>query len=187
MAGAVIQDTLEAYRGAEETNYESGRYYHTNTHISDCLRKLAPYQERSDFLQLWKALLWHDVVYDTHQPDNEEQSGLLAQEYEQKLRLDDGPAVARLIVATKDHRPDEEDEALVCAIDMSILAEPPEVYDAYAAAVRKEYDWVPLEQFITGRQRILEGFGQVFFHPDFIHLEEKAQDNMQRELAVLSQ
>lgn len=177
---AILDRTLEAYS-------EGDRYYHTEMHIDDCLRKLDPYKDREDFINLWLATLWHDVVYDTHALDNEEQSAIAAETYILETGVGYAHDVARLIRSTKTHQPEEhEDEQLLCAIDMSILAEPPEVYDAYAAAIRQEYAWVqPPERFNEGRRQILEGFGQVFFHPDFVHLEDQAQANMARELDTL--
>lgn len=176
-ADFILDETLQAYA-------DEARAYHTLTHIADCLQKLEPYKDRSDYRELWLALLWHDLVYDTHATDNEEQSADRASDYMWLLGLSKRWTVSRLILATKTHKPEQEDEALVCDIDMSILAEDAEVYDAYSEGIAKEYGWVDAEAYRTGRARVLEtlmGDGQVFRHPDFVHLSAKAVVNMSAE------
>lgn len=178
LAQEILQLTIDDYS-------ESHRKYHVLLHIADCLQKLEPYKDREDYLQLWLALFWHDDVYDTHATDNEEQSGMRAQDRMIVLRLPGKDTVNRLIVSTKSHLPEQEDEALICSIDMSILAESSDVYLGYAAAIREEYEWVPLEIFLKKRVEILENFGKPFYHPDFEHLNPVAKRNIDQEIEQL--
>ncbi len=183
-ARQILGDTLEAYS-------EPTRGYHTIDHIADCLRKLAPYEGRGDYTQLFLALLWHDLVYKTDVQgsdglSNELLSAEAASVMMGQLQLSGAEDVCRLIIATKEHDSTIEDEALICAIDMSILAEPEAVYDAYAAGIRHEYGQYTDEQYRAGRLAALRSFQQPFYHPDFMHLTDAAYANIQREVILLS-
>jgi len=180
----IFSDTLQAYA-------EPSRCYHTIDHIADCLRKLKPYEEREDYVQLFLALLWHDLIYktdakDLNEPSNELQSADSAVAMMKWLQLPGEEDVYRLIVATEKHDSTIEDEALICAIDMTILAEPDVVYDAYTVGVRHEYGQYTDEQYRAGRLAALQSFKQPFRHPDFVYLTEAAYANVQREIALLS-
>jgi hypothetical protein len=65
--------------------------------------------------------------------------------------------VARLVrlTATHDPRPGDDAGALLCDADLAILAADPAGYDAYAAAVRREYAHLPDEVFRAGRAAVL--------------------------------
>ena len=98
--------------------------------------------------------------------------------------------VARLIRLT-DHRAIPSDEAarLLCDIDLSILGRSPEEFDAYDAAIREEYSWVPDDAYRAGRLQVLAGllardhvFGTEQFRQRF---ELTARTNLRRALARL--
>ena len=62
------------------------------------------------------------------------------------------------MLATKhDESPISRDARLLIDIDLSILGQPPEVFDDYEKAIREEYSWVPVADYVTGRSRILRG------------------------------
>jgi predicted metal-dependent HD superfamily phosphohydrolase len=177
-----LDETLRAYS-------EDGRYYHTLVHVADCITKLASYQDREDYAELFLALLWHDVVYDTRSGTNEEDSAMLAGEMMDVLKLDGSDTVSRLILATKSHMAEKEDEALICGIDLSILGGSQEQYDAYREGIYNEYAWVEPGYFRTKRREVLESLqasGLMFVHPDFVHLNEPALHNMQQEILQLA-
>lgn len=165
---------------------QENREYHNLGHILYCLQQLEAYKDRDDFLQLWLALLLHDIFYDTEYGKNEEDSGAFAQYVSENLELDIGDDVDRLIVSTKKHDSKVEDEALICSIDMSILAAEADAYDEYSQAIRSEYSWVPEAIYVAERIKILQGFDQPFTHPDFQHLNERALQNIKREIEQLS-
>jgi predicted metal-dependent HD superfamily phosphohydrolase len=43
-------------------------------------------------------------------------------------------------------------------MDLAILGSPPAEFDAYEAAVRREYDWVPEARWKPGRRAVLAQF-----------------------------
>ena len=130
-----------------------GRHYHNLTHIEDCLGALAAVDGLSDAEReiLTEAIWWHDVVYDATRSDNEERSAQLA---EQNLRPDLRHEVGRLIRLTKTHQVERQDRlgAILISIDLSILGAAPARYDAYAAAIRKEFAHVPDSDYRAGRR-----------------------------------
>ena len=166
------------------------RHYHNLAHIEDCLDKLSRVEGLSNTEReiLEAAIWWHDVVYDPTRSDNEELSARLA---EQHVDAEIGPEVGRLIRLTKTHQVDPADKlgAILISIDLSILAAEPARYDAYAAAIRKEFAHVPDADYRAGRSDVLRRFAarQVIF-PDATlakALDQKARDNLARELATL--
>ena len=80
--------------------------------------------------------------------------------------------------------------ALLCDIDLSILGRPPAVYDVYACAIRQEYAWVPLPDFVKGRTRVLESFlgrPSVFVVEEIEEIYgELARANLEREIQDLA-
>ena len=143
---------IESAYGAPE------RAYHNLNHILDCLARLDEFANlAAEPFCVEMAIWFHDIVYDTHASDNEEQSAEAAWEF-----LGNSPAaktVSRLILATA-HRtePTDQDSKLICDIDLSILGSEPQAYRAYAEAVRREYSWVAAADFRAGRRRVIKGF-----------------------------
>ena len=69
------------------------------------------------------------------------------------------------------------------------MAAEPSRYDAYAAAIRKEYAHVPDDAYRAGRADVLRRFAArpvIFPDADFAQAcERKARDNLEREIASL--
>ena len=169
-----------------------GRHYHNLKHIEDCLGVLAGVDGLSAAEReiLDTAIWWHDVVYDPTRPDNEELSARLA---EQHLPPGLSQEVGRLIRLTKSHQVEAEDRlgAILISIDLSILGAEPARYDAYAAAIRKEFAHVGEADYRNGRARVLSQFAarRVIF-PDAVFAgkyDSQARKNLARELALLSE
>jgi predicted metal-dependent HD superfamily phosphohydrolase len=168
-----------------------GRHYHDLAHIEDCLAALAAVDDLSADERdiLTEAIWWHDVVYDATRSDNEELSAELA---EQHVRADFRPEVGRLIRLTKSHQVEAGDRlgAILISIDLSILGAEPARYDAYAAAVRKEFAHVPDRDYRAGRSRVLSQFAaRPVIFPDAAFAatyDRRARENLARELASLS-
>ena len=138
------------------------RHYHNLHHIAACLAEFD--SARSLALQplaLELAIWFHDAIYDTHAPDNEERSAELAKRHLHEARSDEAltGAVNALILATKTHNPSAHPDApLMVDVDLSILGQPVQRFDEFETEIRREYEWVPLKLFATKRAEILEQF-----------------------------
>ncbi len=101
-----------------------------------------------------------------------------------------GQSVANLIIATKHSATlTDSDVQLLIDIDLSILGQSEERFDEYERQVRKEYEWVPEDQFVAGRSAILKSFldrsniySTQFFRNKY---EMQARTNIARSLARL--
>lgn len=190
---------------------EPHRHYHTCEHLMACFQvldrvfprrpvppdPLTPLDPLHDARALVELALWfHDYTYDTKaEPgENERQS---ADEAEDIVVNGLGlPALAaaevkNLILATRHtEAPTSREAKILVDVDLSILGESPEVFDAYEAQVRKEYAWVPDEAFKAGRKNVLKGFLDrewVYSTPEMrkTGYEGRAQTNLRRALARL--
>jgi len=144
-----------------------GRHYHDLRHIETLLGHAAACSAAIADRDAVEAAIWfHDAVYDTRRNDNEEMSAVLA---ETRLAGTAGAAriarIAAMIRATAGHLcpdlPDpahRSDCALFLDMDLAILGSPAAEFEAYDAAVRREYDWVPEPQWRHGRRTVLAGF-----------------------------
>ena len=166
------------------------RHYHNLAHIEDCLDKLAGIDGLSATEReiLTEAIWWHDVIYDPTRSDNEELSAQLAERHvAAHLRGE----VGRLIRLTQTHQvaPSDRLGAILVSIDLSILAAEPQRYDAYAAAIRKEFAHVPDDAYRSGRADVLRRFAaRPVIFPDAAFAracDSKARDNLAREIASL--
>ena len=171
---------------------ESHRAYHNLGHVLDCLQQARDVRSHFDSPGTAELALWyHDAVYDPHRADNEERSAALAAEH-----LSDLPGIAAaaagLILATKHDRPPASAaEALVVDIDLSILGASEASFDAYDAAIRREYRWVPRPLYRRKRREILRSFldRPRIFATDLYasRLEQPARANLARAIARLSE
>jgi predicted metal-dependent HD superfamily phosphohydrolase len=181
-----------AFKSLSDLYSAEGRFYHNLSHVESLLalaRELKKTVVDYDSVQF--SIWFHDAVYDTRRTDNEERSADLAEESLTKLRVPAKTisAVREMILATKQHgdAPGPPDLPIFLDLDLSILGAPDAVYTRYAAAIRKEYSWVPEPLYKQGRANILKGF----LGRDFVFLTEAARKkferpariNLQRELS----
>jgi predicted metal-dependent HD superfamily phosphohydrolase len=136
------------------------RAYHDTRHLTEVLTHVdALAAEAADADAVRLAAWFHDAVYDTHRPDNEERSALLAETALGQAGVDAARVaeVARLVRLTERHDPGPGDAngAVLCDADLAVLARDPHGYAAYAAAIRREYADVPDDSFRAGRAAIL--------------------------------
>lgn len=143
------------------------RHYHDLRHIEAMLRLADDCGGAITDRDALEAAIWfHDAIYDTRRNDNEERSAALA-----VARLADTAGedrtgrIAAMIRATAGHAmPDltdaaaRRDCALFLDLDLAILGSPAADFNAYEAAVRREYDWVSESQWTLGRRAVLAGF-----------------------------
>jgi predicted metal-dependent HD superfamily phosphohydrolase len=169
------------------------RHYHTFDHIHamlETVRECSPEAEPALLLAVW----FHDVIYDSRAGDNEERSAAHARLLLQPLGVSDAilAETERLILLTKRHAAGATDRQgqLLIDVDLAILGAVPADYDAYAAAIRREYDWVADTDYRRGRCAVLERFLQRprLYATDEMYrrFEDAARRNLQREIAELS-
>jgi len=140
------------------------------------------------------AVLYHDAVYDPRSGMNERYSAdLMAAECAGLLGPECLSAADAMIRATEGHAmpegasgPHAEDMALFLDADLSILGAAPDAFNAYEAAIRREYAHVPEADFRTGRAAVLQGFldrpALYFSAPFRAAYEDRARDNLRRSL-----
>jgi len=174
---------------------EPHRQYHTLAHLVAVLSTVDEYAAHAADPDVVRIAAWfHDAVYDPHTPGdgNERASAELAVVSLVTLGVPTAAvdAVRRLVLLTATHDPAEGDRdgELLCDADLAILAAPADAYDAYAAAVRQEYDFVPDDAFRAGRAEVLR---QLLALPRLYRIPalaerwtEQARANLNRELAT---
>jgi predicted metal-dependent HD superfamily phosphohydrolase len=173
------------------------RHYHNLEHLSDMFRvagKLAPSMDDPSAVQL--AVWFHDAVYDPRAKDNEARSGELAVDLLGPIGV---PAstierVVRLVRSTthldSNDPPLDRDTAALLDADLAILGSAEERYTRYAGEIRKEYVWIPEEEYRKGRSGVLRKFmarPRIYNHPLMIEEGEMlARKNMALELEMLT-
>lgn len=177
---------------------EPQRHYHTWEHIEALLRW---FEQRRLHLHdpavVELAILFHDAVYDPTRSDNEAESARLL-EAAALPGVDDAvrAGAVRLIKATARHQIPEDlasadrgDMAEFLDMDLSILGAPPEVFDVYEDAIRREYAFVPEPLYRAGRRGILESFldrEQLYFSDwGQASFERQARANLERSIQRL--
>jgi len=170
---------------------EPQRAYHDATHIAEVLRwfdRVADDVGWQDPAAVYAAIVFHDAVYVPGATDNEARSA----DWLRRTALPcDRDRAAALIELTASHGHIAEvdrDAALFLDSDMAILGAAPAAFDAYDAAIAREYSAVPAEAFRAGRARFLAGvlaqpriFLSEYFHA---RLDAQARVNLARALAV---
>lgn len=176
---------------------EPHRHYHDLAHLTAVLSVVdaeATAAAEPDRVRL--AAWFHDAVYDPRAPgdENERRSSALAVRALTGLGLPpDGVAeVERLVLLTAGHRvePDDSNGALLCDADLAVLAAPPEAYERYVGAVRREYAHLPDPVFRAGRASVLRhllDLPALYRVPALAaRWERPARANLARELAALT-
>lgn len=170
-----------------------GRFYHNLDHLQACFQHFdrAPFEANNFAVEL--ALWFHDLVYDTKGKDNEGQSARMAYNGlgimgAEKPVLE---LVHDLILATRhDALPESPSAKLLVDVDLSILGEEPAVFDKYDQDIRKEYAWVPEEQYRAGRRAVLQRFvdREHIYSTTYFRelLEEQARTNLKRIIESLA-
>ncbi len=184
--GIDIFDELAAAYG------DASRHYHDQSHVTVCLSHLARYRHLAERPYEIEVAIWfHDAIYDTRRADNEMQSAEWAKRY---LSSENGSPdmisrVVKMINGTKSHVVTGIDAELMIDIDLMILGAAPSEFEAYDLSIRKEYCWVPEEQYRLARVAVLRGFIQresIFKTIDFRQrYESQARNNLSRKIEEL--
>jgi predicted metal-dependent HD superfamily phosphohydrolase len=169
------------------------RHYHTLAHIEQCIGELNCVWWCAVRLEELKwALIFHDAVYDPTRDDNEARSADWACRIMAELGRpeEEQRRVRELIMATAHTaEPQTGDKALMCDIDLSILAAEEAAFDEYDRAIRAEYEFVPEARYRETRAEILGAFlrRERLFQTALYreHREVRARANLERAVARL--
>ena len=139
---------------------EEHRRYHGRTHLLAVLEALDLLTDPADPPRTVLLAAWfHDAVYRGVAGQDEEESARLAEVRLSGTGLPPAEVaeVARLVLLTSDHRPEpgDDDGALLCDADLSVLGGEPEAYARYVAAVREDYAHVGDADFAAGRAAVV--------------------------------
>ena len=107
-----------------------------------------------------------------------------------RARVRIASSTARTVSGATEPPPDDGDAHCFLDWDLSVLGAAASIYDAYAAAIRREYAHVPEAAYRKGRGQVLDGFlaqPTIYRVAEFQRQwETPARINLQRELAALS-
>ncbi len=173
---------------------EAHRAYHNLVHIEHMFVEFDGAVDCAEDARAVELAIWfHDVIYDTFAKDSEEKSALYAAAMLDEFGFSEEAilSVSALIIATKhDVVPSDPDQCLIVDIDLSILGQDPERFEAYEREIREEYSWVPDAEFRSGRLGVLRMFADrpnifatAFFRDKY---EEAARLNLQRSIDALA-
>jgi predicted metal-dependent HD superfamily phosphohydrolase len=177
-----------------EKKYSSRkRYYHTLSHLEVLLDQLRGCKQLiADRDTLLFSVFYHDIVYNVLKSNNEERSADLAMK---RLSATEFPAdrintCQEQILATKSHLVSNNgDTNLFTDADLSVLGQPPDVYEQYCGQIRKEYSIFPDLVYKPGRKKVLIHFLNMekIFKTSFFYdkYELRARENLESELTGL--
>jgi predicted metal-dependent HD superfamily phosphohydrolase len=172
---------------------EPHRAYHDARHIAEVL---GHYDRHCDAIgwrqpaEVYVALVFHDAIYVPGARDNEVRSAAWARSAGLPV---DGDRVAALIDLTARHGAIDRasidaDAAAFVDCDMAILGAEPAAFDAYDAAIAREYSAVPPDAYRAGRRAFLEKLAaapRIFLHDAFhARFDAAARANLARAIAA---
>jgi predicted metal-dependent HD superfamily phosphohydrolase len=177
---------------------EAHRRYHVWAHIETML-KLMEWRQADLFnLEAMElAILFHDVVYEPGEEENEKRSaGLMLGMLSKTVAPVTLDAANAMILATETHvlpaemiDPVRSDCAHFLDMDLAILGSAPEVFDAFQAGIREEFSEIDDDAYRVGRKAALERFmGRKTLYMTqsfFDSFEAQARQNLGRAIAEL--
>ncbi|WP_038171337.1 hypothetical protein [Verrucomicrobium sp. BvORR106] len=172
---------------------EVGRAYHNARHLNECLAGLDESRHLVAEAPAVEFALWfHDAVYDTRATDNEERSADLALECLREGGREGGDLGAKirdLVMLTKTHQAEPDtDGAVMVDVDLAILGQLWPRFEEYDRAIRREYEWVPVDLYAQKRCDVLRKFLQRNFIYRTRHFRDKyeaqARSNLVRKLEL---
>jgi predicted metal-dependent HD superfamily phosphohydrolase len=192
----LISDELIAknfWHQVESAYTDRKRHYHTLPHIIEMHSMLT--EVKSEILE-WDAIIlaicWHDIIYNPLRNDNEERSVNFVEVWLKKLEVAEPliTSVCNHIIATKTHELNENNDTnYFLDADIAVLGKPEAEYQAYAAAIRKEFTMFPDMIYIPARTKVLRHFldlPAIYKTPRFKNAyEEQARKNLEAEIKSL--
>lgn len=185
-----------------------GRFYHTLTHVKNNLGELkniespvkeneAPRRVKTTLKMLYLAQATHDAYYDCKDSNSSDalnviRSAIYAEEL--ALGLGIGYRIARkireLVIATNHVTPPESYlEKIMVDIDLTIFGKDEKTFFEYDDNIRKEFAWVPYDEYKQRRIDILKRFlsrKEIYHTEQFRNLyESQARKNLVRAIEKL--
>jgi predicted metal-dependent HD superfamily phosphohydrolase len=179
------QNLENAYSG-------KSRHYHNLNHLQEMIELFDIYQGKlKNPNEVLYSIFYHDYVYKATRKDNELKSAELALAILPDTISLNKPFVFDAICATQLHQHNEiEDINWLIDFDLKILSKDWEAYQTYCNQIRKEYKIYPNFLYKPGRKKALEHFleqDSIYKTDIFRNLfDEKAKDNIKREISLLS-
>jgi len=174
-----------------------GRFYHTISHVVDCIGKLDALDDMGiiDRHVATVALIWHDAVYVPGSNENEMLSARMLDALSVCFEDRNLGTHAHAAILATEHREGyagafgNRTVDAVVDIDLSILGEDRGTYERYVADVRREYAHVSDEAWRVGRAGFLRGMIDREVIYSLKQMRERydglARDNMREELRGL--
>lgn len=183
----------ELWEEIEQNYLDKKRHYHTLSHLENLLKELLVVKNE---IKNWETILftlfYHDIIYNSLNSDNEEQSAEFAEKRMNQIHV---PAqiianCKNQILATKKHLDYSDlDTKYFIDADLSILGQQKEEYKIYQKNVRLEYLYYPSVIFNKGRIQVLRhflNFENIYKTEYFKNkYEEKARENLKKEIENL--
>ena len=202
LASTASDDQLRAVaRGLLERWDEPQRKYHSIAHLVDVLRRVDELaQEAHNANEVRLAAWYHGAVftadsvaaYSNRAGEDKAASAELARTELSALGLahDSVERIAAMVASLHRHtgHGNESDVTVLIDADWASLAESPQVYQTYTAAIRDEYAEIPLADYLLTRTRILERLHsrrRIFSSAGAAVWEAQARENLEAELARL--
>ena len=184
----------ELWTEIEKKYTTKNRHYHNLTHLEYMVEKSFEYKSRlTDYDLVLFSIFYHDIIYNTKRPDNEQKSADTAKERMTRLGVPTRKIThcQKQIQATKNHsHSSDNDTNYLLDFDLAILGESLDLYRTYSGNIRKEYSMFPDFLYNRGRKKVLQHFlsmDRIFKTDDFFdRYERQAKENLKTELLELS-
>ena len=174
---------------------EKHRCYHTLRHLEECFEHWASVRSTTSHPAEVEVALWfHDAIYDTRRNDNEQRSANWAREIAllAAVSMEASQRIFDLIMYTRHavQQPVGADAQTLIDIDLAILGADSDRFVEYEDQIRREYSWVPDNDFQKARFAILNEFlkrEHIYFTSWFRdRYETRARDNIGQSLETLT-
>lgn len=133
------------------------RKYHSTSHLQDLVEQIQRHQTLTTIQRemLLLTALYHDIIYDPQQSNNEEASA----EFFLGAIHDPLPyhwQIAYMVCDTAQHNPSSPLSALFNQMDMAIVTRPYEDLLEWEHGIQYEYSFLPIDTYITKRTAFLQ-------------------------------
>lgn len=157
----------QVYERIHDSYSQYFRVYHNLGHLAECFGhfdRIKRHLSRPDLVEY--ALWLHDLVCVPGSICNEELSAMAAEQWADRLGAPAGfgrTAGSYILLtghglATGQGGEIPPDAACLLDIDLAVLSRPAEGYEAYEAAIRREYAYLDAAVYRQGRLQVLEHF-----------------------------